>query len=456
MELLALTALSPLDGRYHEKLASFRPFLSEYGLIRYRVHVEIAWLLFLTMELKLPDAPHPDASTGKKLERLNADVDLTKAKAIKAIEKKINHDVKAVEYFLQEQCQADASLKPFIPFIHFGCTSEDINNLAYALALKNARDDVLVPALTQVIDHLRQLAKSHAEESMLSRTHGQPASPTTLGKELANFAARLQEPLHALSNLMFTGKMNGAVGNFNAHRVAYPDIDWPKESRHFIEAIGLEYNAYTTQIEPHDRLAELFQILVRINNILIDCCRDIWGYISLNYFQQKMVAGEVGSSTMPHKINPIDFENAEGNLGLSNALLNHLANKLTISRWQRDLSDSTVMRNCGSAFGYTLIAYQAITKGLSKLKVNPTRLQADLESHWEVLAEPLQMVMRRYGISDAYEQLKALTRGKSVDQKLYLSFINSLNLPEKIKKDLQSLTPAKYIGFASELAKKLG
>ncbi len=456
MELTPLTALSPLDGRYQEKLSKLRPLLSEYGLVRYRVLIEIRWLIWLSKEKQIPEIPPLRASDCKKLEQIASAFSLKNAEMIKTIERKTNHDVKAVEYFLQQQFKKDVTLKPLIPFIHFGCTSEDINNLSYSLMFTDTRDKILLPALEQLIDALERLATKNAGMAMLSRTHGQPATPTTLGKEIANFVARLNDQYQRLSDLPLTGKMNGAVGNFNAHRVAYPKVDWPSVSRRFVESLGLENNEYTTQIEPHDRLAELFHVISRLNNILINTCRDFWGYISLGYFQQKSVAGEIGSSTMPHKINPIDFENAEGNLGLANALLNHLSNKLPISRWQRDLSDSTVMRNCGTAFGYSLIAYQSINKGLSKLSVNESQIKHDLETRWEVVAEAVQTVMRRYGISEAYEKLKILTRGKSFDKNQFLKLINELPLPKETKKQLLTLTPQNYVGFAEKLTKKIG
>ncbi|AIT62967.1 adenylosuccinate lyase [Coxiella burnetii] len=455
MKLSPLTALSPLDGRYQNKVEALRPILSEYGLIRYRVIVEIKWLLFLSQEKTLTEIPSLNDSDIKKLEEIIDHFDLQAAEAVKTIEATTNHDVKAVEYYLQRQLEKEKNLAPLIGFIHFGCTSEDINNLSYSLMINEAREIALIPIIKNIGMRFQTLAEKYAELPLLSRTHGQPATPTTLGKELANIVARIHAQYHSLAHLKLLGKMNGAVGNFNAHQAAYPTFDWPTFSKRFIQSLGLEANEYTTQIEPHDRLSEFLQSLVRLNTILIDCCRDIWSYISLGYFFQKSKKNEVGSSTMPHKVNPIDFENAEGNLGLANALANHLINKLPISRWQRDLTDSTVMRNLGCIFGYALIAYESLLKGLDKISANEQRIREDLEAHSEVLAEALQTVMRRYGVPRAYEQLKELTRDKTIDKNRLTKFIEQLSLPTEAKNHLKSLTPSNYTGFAAELAKKI-
>ncbi|MBW5802259.1 adenylosuccinate lyase [Coxiella endosymbiont of Ornithodoros amblus] len=455
MKLSPLTALSPLDGRYQNKVEALRPILSEYGLIRYRVIVEIKWLLFLSQEKALTEILSLNDSDIKKLEEIINHFDLQAAEAVKTIEATTNHDVKAVEYYLQKKLEKEKNLAPLIGFIHFGCTSEDINNLSYSLMINKACEIALIPIVKNIGMRLQTLAEKYAELPLLSRTHGQPATPTTLGKELANIIARIHALYHSLTHLKLLGKMNGAVGNFNAHQAAYPTFDWPTFSKRFIQSLGLEANEYTTQIEPHDRLSEFLQSLVRLNTILIDCCQDIWSYISLGYFFQKAKKNEVGSSTMPHKVNPIDFENAEGNLGLANALANHLINKLPISRWQRDLTDSTVMRNLGCIFGYALIAYESLLKGLDKISANEQRIRDDLEAHWEVLAEALQTVMRRYGIPGAYEQLKDLTRDKKIDKNWLTKFIEQLSLPTEVKNHLKSLTPGNYTGFAAELAKKI-
>jgi adenylosuccinate lyase len=455
MNLTALTALSPLDGRYAEKCDSLRNIFSEYGLIRFRTLVEIRWLQALAGHPGIEELPAFDNKTHAFLDMILNAFSIADAERIKAIEKTTNHDVKAVEYFLKEKFASHASLKAASEFIHFACTSEDINNLAYGLMLTQARATCLSPPIQQILDALKKLAHQYADIAMLSRTHGQAASPTTVGKEIANMQYRLQRQFGQLLQIRLSGKINGAVGNFNAHYIAYPEIDWPDIARNFVNALGLEWNPYTIQIEPHDSMVELFDTLRRFNTILIDCCRDMWGYISLGYFKQKAVAGEVGSSTMPHKVNPIDFENAEGNLGLANALLDHLSGKLPISRWQRDLTDSTVLRNLGVAFGHALIAYQAFQKGLSKLELHLQRLQEDLDNNWEVLAEPVQTVMRRYGIEQAYEKLKALTRGHKIDQAALKQFIESLDLPKEIKKQLLALTPEKYTGNAADMANKL-
>lgn len=456
MELSSLTALSPLDGRYYKTVDALRPILSEYGLIRYRTIVEIKWLLFLSQEKSLTEISSLTSSDIEDLEQIIDRFQLKAAKAVKTIETITNHDVKAVEYYLQRQLEKGKTLASLIGFIHFGCTSEDINNLSYSLMINETREIVLLPSVKKIGMRLQVLAMKYAKLPLLGRTHGQSATPTTLGKELANIVARIHTQYHSLFHLRLLGKMNGAVGNFNAHQIAYPHFDWPAFATRFIQSLGLEANQYTTQIEPHDRLSELLQALVRLNTILIDCCRDIWGYISLGYFFQKVNRTEVSSSTMPHKVNPIDFENAEGNLGLANALANHLINKLPISRWQRDLTDSTVMRNLGCVFGYALIAYEALLKGIKKISANKQRIRDDLEAHWEVLAEALQTVMRRYGVQDAYEQLKVLTRDKTINRNQLITFIKQLPLPSEAKDRLKSLTPSTYTGFAEELTKKIG
>lgn len=456
MPLTPLTALSPLDGRYEQKLTGLRPIMSEYGLIYYRLLVEIRWLITLSDHPEVTEVKPLNDAARKKLEHMIENFSLQDADQVKTIEQTTNHDVKAIEYFIAEQCKRDKTLEALIPYIHFGCTSEDINNIAYALMLNEARQSQLSPSMKAVIDKLKEMAHYYADIPMLARTHGQTASPTTLGKELANVLARLNTQYQQFTAIPMTAKFNGAVGNFNAHAAAYPDVDWPSLSQHFITELGLEYNPYTTQIEPHDHLAQWLQTLVRFNNVLIDFNRDVWGYISLGYFKQKAVKHEIGSSTMPHKVNPIDFENSEGNLGIANAFANHMANKLPLSRWQRDLTDSTVLRNLGSVCGYSLIAYQATLKGLNKLNADKQRLQQDLEPRWEVLAEAIQMTMRRYGISDSYEQLKALTRGKAIDANTMANFIDQLAIPDKAKKHLQALTPDNYLGYAISLAKKIG
>lgn len=453
MKLIPLTALSPLDGRYQKKLDDLRPILSEYGLIRYRILIEIKWLLFLSSENSLDEIPKLTAPDYETLEAIPKNFDMQVAETIKEIEKTTNHDVKAIEYYLQQQLKKQFT--NLIHFIHFGCTSEDINNLSYSLMINEARQKVLIPTIKKIGLYLQSMAIDYAELPLLSRTHGQPATPTTLGKELANIVARIHVQYRNFTSLKLLAKINGAVGNFNAHQVAYPNFDWPSFSKRFVESLGLEVNEYTTQIEPHDRLSELLQSLIRLNNILIHCCRDIWGYISLGYFYQKAVKNEVSSSTMPHKVNPIDFENAEGNLGLANALADHMANKLPISRWQRDLSDSTVMRNLGPVFGYSLIAYESLFKGLKKISANETRIREDLDSHWEVLAEAFQTVMRRYGISRAYEQLKELTRDKLINKNQLKDFIENLSIPKKAIEHLKSVTPSNYTGFAASLTKKV-
>jgi len=448
----SILALSPLDGRYAGKVEALRPILSEYGLIHARVRVEIQWLLTLA---DAPDITELAPFTPAQTARLRALVDgfsPDDADEVKAIEQRTNHDVKAVEYFIKQHLADDIELAPALEFVHFACTSEDINNLAWALLLTRARNDVLLPAWTQAVQMLRKLAHEHAALPMLSRTHGQSASPTTLGKELANVVARLERQMGQLAAVELTGKCNGAVGNYNAHVIAYPEVDWPCLAQRFVESLGLAFNPYTTQIEPHDGIAELGDAASRINTIGIDLCRDVWGYISLGYFTQKLNAGEVGSSTMPHKVNPIDFENAEGNFGLANALFQHFSAKLPISRWQRDLTDSTVLRAVGTAFGHTLVALESLAKGLHKLTINPQRLQDDLDASWEVLAEAVQTVMRRHGLPEPYEQLKALTRGQGITPASLRAFIETLELPPAAKQRLLALTPGNYTGLAAALA----
>ncbi|MEM7027158.1 MAG: adenylosuccinate lyase [Pseudomonadota bacterium] len=449
----SLTAISPIDGRYLKKTDALRPIFSEYGLFRLRVQVEIEWLKALAQHPDIIEIAPFDDNSLAILNDVVESFDVADAEAIKNIEQTTNHDVKAVEYFIREQISKDSALAEASQFIHFACTSEDINNLSHALMLNTARMEVLLPTLNMIITDLQDLTNKFADTPMLSRTHGQTASPTTLGKEISVFVYRLKRQYKQLQDVSCLGKINGAVGNHNAHLSAYPHLDWLNFSRQFVENLGLDWNSHTTQIESHDYIAEYFHVLVRINTILIDLSRDIWSYISLGYFKLKLKDGEIGSSTMPHKVNPIDFENAEGNFGIANSIMNHLANKLPISRWQRDLTDSTVLRNMGVGIAHTLIAFDATIKGLSKLDIDETRLQADLEQAWEVLAEPIQTVMRRYGISDAYEQLKELTRGQDISQEALEHFINDLNIPEEAKQSLLSLTPHNYIGNAKELAK---
>ncbi|GAB5604536.1 adenylosuccinate lyase [Sideroxyarcus sp. TK5] len=456
MSLTALTALSPLDGRYAGKVDALRNHFSEYGLIRYRVLIEIEWLKALSAEEHIHELPPFSVATIARLDQLAAQFSEADAEAIKAIERTTNHDVKAIEYWLREKLAGDAETKDALEFIHFACTSEDINNLSHALMLNHARKEVMLPALQSVIDKLTALAHQHADLPMLCRTHGQTATPSTLGKEMANVVCRLRRAYQRIAGVEILGKINGAVGNYNAHLSAYPDIDWEHFAQRFVQARGLTFNPYTIQIEPHDCMAELYDAFARANTILIDLNRDIWGYISLGFFKQKVVAGEVGSSTMPHKVNPIDFENSEGNLGLANALLKHLSEKLPISRWQRDLTDSTVLRNMGVAMGYTLLAYESCLKGLNKLEANPQRLAEDLNNSWEVLAEPIQTVMRRYNIENAYDKLKELTRGKGgINRESLAAFILTLDIPESEKQRLQALSPETYIGKAAELAKRI-
>ena len=451
-----LTALSPLDGRYAAKVAALRPLLSEFGLMHRRVQVEVEWFIALS-DAALPElAPFP-AAARERLRKLFGDFGEADAQAIKDIEATTNHDVKAVEYWLKSRLADDAELARAAEFVHFACTSEDINNTSHALMLRHARADVLLPALDGVIASLVALAHAQAGVPMLSRTHGQTASPTTLGKEVANVAARLQRARGQMAGVALLAKMNGAVGNYNAHLAAYPEVDWEAFARRVVEErLGLAFNAYTIQIEPHDAMAELFDAIARTNTILIDWSRDVWGYISLGYFRQRLKAGEIGSSTMPHKVNPIDFENAEGNFGLANALLAHLSQKLPISRFQRDLTDSTVLRNMGVAFGYTLLGLDSLQRGLGKLEVNRDALAADLDAAWEVLAEPIQTVMRRHGLPNPYEQLKELTRGKAITREAIAAFIDALVLPEAEKARLRALTPAGYTGLASDLARRIG
>jgi adenylosuccinate lyase len=451
----ALTALSPVDGRYAGKVDALRPIFSEYGLIRARVKVEVEWLIALANEPGIVELAPFSAAALQRLREVASGFSVDDAAEVKRIERTTNHDVKAVEYFLKQRLQSDAELQAALEFVHFACTSEDVNNLSYALMLEEARAAVLLPTLDSVIASLRVLAHAQAAQPMLSRTHGQTASPTTLGKEIANVVARLERQRRQIAAVEFSGKINGAVGNYNAHVSAYPDIAWPTLAQGFVESLGLSFNPYTTQIEPHDCVAEIGDALRRVNTILIDFCRDVWGYISLGYFKQRLKEGEVGSSTMPHKVNPIDFENAEGNFGIANALFEHFSAKLPISRWQRDLTDSTVLRALGTAFGHTQIALDSLAKGLGKLTVAPERLNGDLDAAWEVLAEPIQTVMRRYGLPQPYEQLKALTRGQGMTEATMREFIRGLALPEDAKRRLLEMTPASYTGLAAELARKI-
>jgi len=454
MTLSALTSLSPLDGRYAAKVDALRAQFSEFGLIRRRLHVEIEWLKALAAEPLFTEIPAFSPMTVAALDQLLAGFDPQQAAGVKAIEAVTNHDVKALEYWIRQQLANNAEVMRVAEFIHFACTSEDINNLAHALMLKAARDETLLPMLDSLVARLRDLAHEHAAQPMMSRTHGQPATPTTLGKEMANVVYRLERARSRIAAVSLLGKINGAVGNYNAHCVSYPEVDWPAFAQGFVESLGLVFNPYTTQIEPHDCVAEIGDALRRANTVLIDLARDIWGYISLGYFRQTLKAGEVGSSTMPHKVNPIDFENAEGNLGLANALFEHFSAKLPISRWQRDLTDSTVLRALGTAFGHTLIALDSLSRGLDKLSVNPERLAADLDASWEVLAEAVQTVMRRYGLPEPYEQLKALTRGQGISREALSAFIKTLDLPEDARQRLLELTPGSYTGLAESMARK--
>ena len=456
-ELSALTALSPLDGRYGEKTASLRPLFSEFGLIHFRVTVEVRWLLMLAEHPQITEVPAFSPEAKALLEQIITGFSEADARKVKEIEATTNHDVKAVEYFLKDKTRSNREITAVSEFIHFACTSEDINNLAYGLMLRDGREKILLPAMDRLISAIGQIAKQHAAQPLLSRTHGQPASPSTMGKELANVASRLQRQRAQITGVEILGKINGAVGNYNAHLSAYPDIDWEITARDFVNSLGLVWNPYTTQIEPHDYIAELFHAVARFNTILIDFDRDVWGYISLGYFKQRVKSGEVGSSTMPHKVNPIDFENSEGNLGLANALFGHMAAKLPISRWQRDLSDSTVLRNLGVGLGYSLLAYESCLKGIGKLEINADRLREDLNANWEVLAEPIQTVMRRYGVEQPYEKLKALTRGKSgINRESLEEFIRGLDIPEHAKRSLLALAPENYTGNAAEQAGRDG
>ena len=449
-----LTSISPIDGRYGDKTGPLKSIFSEFGLIKYRVLVEVRWLQAISMNSQISEVPEFSSESNAVLSSITNNFSLEDAKAIKEIEKTTNHDVKAVEYFLKEKVSAVPELHNASEFIHFACTSEDINNLSHALMLEDGRE-VLLSEMKKALNLISDLAKDNADIAMLSRTHGQTASPTTIGKEMANFSYRLMRQIEQLNNVQIMGKFNGAVGNFNAHLSAYPEIDWPHVSKDFIESLGINYSPYSSQIESHDYIAEYFHALNRFNTIMMDFCRDVWGYISLGYFTQKTIEGEIGSSTMPHKVNPIDFENAEGNLGLAIAIGEHFATKLPVSRWQRDLSDSTVLRNLGVGCAHSLISYASITKGILKLEVNESKLMADLNEAWEVLAEPIQTVMRRYGVENPYEKLKSLTRGKTIDAKILADFISSLEIPQEAKEELLKLTPSNYIGEAIKLAREI-
>lgn len=455
MELSSLTAISPVDGRYGDKVSPLRAIFSEYGLLKYRVEVEVRWLQKLAACAEIKEVPAFDSDANAYLDTIVSHFSEEDAARIKNIERTTNHDVKAVEYFLKEKVASVPALHAVSEFIHFACTSEDINNLSHALMLETARREVIVPYWEKIIAAVKDLAVQYRDIPLLSRTHGQPATPSTLGKEMANVAYRFERQLRQLERIEVLGKINGAVGNYNAHIAAYPEVDWHQLSEEFVTSLGVTWNPYTTQIEPHDYIAELFDCMARFNTILIDFDRDIWGYIALNHFKQKTIAGEIGSSTMPHKVNPIDFENSEGNLGLANAMMQHLASKLPVSRWQRDLTDSTVLRNLGVGIGYALIAYQSTLKGVSKLEVNRGRLLDELDSNWEVLAEPIQTVMRRYGIEKPYEKLKELTRGKRVDAEGMKVFIDGLALPEEEKMRLKQMTPANYLGRAVQMVDDL-
>ena len=450
-----LTSLSPLDGRYAAKVDTLREQLSEFGLIRRRLQVEIEWLKALAAEPHFSEIPAFSAATVAELDQLVSSFGHTQAAEVKAIEATTNHDVKALEYWIKDKLANNVEVQRVSEFIHFACTSEDINNLAHALMLKTARDEAMLPMFDKVQARLRDLAHEHAELPMMSRTHGQPATPTTLGKEMANVVYRLQRARSRIAEVSLLGKINGAVGNYNAHLAAYPAYDWESFARRFVESLGLEFNPYTIQIEPHDAMAELFDAFARANTILIDLDRDVWGYISLGFFKQKLKAGEIGSSTMPHKVNPIDFENSEGNLGLANAVLKHLAEKLPVSRWQRDLTDSTVLRNMGVALGYTLLAYDSLLRGLNKLEANADCLCTDLDANWELLAEPIQTVMRRFGVANPYEKLKELTRGNRVSREGMQDFVKTLDIPQAAKDELLQLTPWDYTGKAAELARRI-
>ena len=455
MDLNSLSAVSPIDGRYGSKTSNLRPIFSEFGLIRHRVLVEVRWLQMLAAHSEIKEVPALSEPASSLLDSIVDNFSVEDAEQVKTIERTTNHDVKAVEYFLKDKIKDNEELMAINEFIHFACTSEDINNLSHALMLNTARSNVILPQLREVIDGIINLAHELAETPMLCRTHGQPATPSTMGKEMANTAYRLERQFKQLKAVPVMGKINGAVGNYNAHLSAYPELDWAEIAQHFVESLGVEFNPYTIQIEPHDYIAEYFDTLARFNTILIDFNRDIWSYISLGYFKQKTIAGEVGSSTMPHKVNPIDFENSEGNLGIANALLNHLSNKLPISRWQRDLTDSTVLRNLGVGIAHSMIAYSSTMRGMSKLQINNEALASDLDNTWEILAEPIQTVMRRYGIEKPYEKLKELTRGQSITAETLKEFVATLDMPEDAKQELQKLTPASYIGNAVEQAKNI-
>jgi adenylosuccinate lyase len=452
-----LTCLSPLDGRYVSDIKPLKNIFSEFGLIKYRVLVEIKWIIQLTENPEIQETKQLSATAKKYLNKIYEEFDINDCSRVKQIEQQTKHDVKAVEYFIKEKISNDKELAKVVEFIHFACTSEDINNLAYALMLKEGISEVLIPSMQQLITKITNMSVEYADIAMLSRTHGQSASPTTVGKEMANFAYRLQQPLEELKQVKILGKINGAVGNYNAHSIAYPELDWIAIATKFITNLGITYNPYTTQIEPHDYIANICSSIKRFNNILLDFNRDMWGYISLNYFSQKVVAGEVGSSTMPHKVNPINFENSEGNLGLANALFEHFATKLPVSRWQRDLTDSTVLRNIGISFGYSILAYNSTIKGIDKLKINKQQLDYDLNNSWEVIAEAIQTVMRRYAIDNPYEKLKQLTRGNAkVTKELLHDFIDTLELPATVKQQLKKLNPSNYIGYAASQAKNVG
>ncbi|MCU7800262.1 MAG: adenylosuccinate lyase [gamma proteobacterium symbiont of Lucinoma myriamae] len=455
MDLNSLSAVSPIDGRYGSKTSNLRPIFSEFGLIRHRVLVEVRWLQMLAAHSDIEEVPALSEPASSLLDSIVDNFSAEDAEQVKTIERTTNHDVKAVEYFLKDKIKDNEELMAINEFIHFACTSEDINNLSHALMLNTARSNVILPQLREVIDGITALAHDFAETPMLCRTHGQPASPSTMGKEMANIAYRLERQFKQLKAVQIMGKINGAVGNYNAHLSAYPELDWAEIAQNFVESLGIDFNPYTIQIEPHDYIAEYFDTLARFNTILIDFNRDIWSYISLGYFKQKTIAGEVGSSTMPHKVNPIDFENSEGNLGIANALMNHLSSKLPISRWQRDLTDSTVLRNLGVGIAHSMIAYSSTMRGISKLQINNDALASDLDNTWEVLAEPIQTVMRRYGIEKPYEKLKELTRGQSITAETLKEFVATLDMPEEAKQELQKLTPATYIGNAVDQAKNI-
>ncbi len=455
MNLSSLTAVSPVDGRYASKTASLRPYFSEFGLIHHRVLVELRWLQALAEHGQIEEVPSFSDAANAVLDSIDAEFSEADAQRVKDIERTTNHDVKAVEYFLKEKIENNPEINAVTEFFHFACTSEDINNLSYALMLKNGRDNVLLPEMQKIIELIRGLAHDNAETPLLSRTHGQPASPSTLGKEMANVAYRLQRQVDQISAVPMMGKINGAVGNYNAHISAYPEVDWEAFASDFVTSLGLTWNPYTIQIEPHDYIAELFDAIARFNTILIDFSRDIWSYISVGHFKQKVIEGEVGSSTMPHKVNPIDFENAEGNCGIANALMMHLSQKLPISRLQRDLTDSTVLRTLGVGLGHSMIAYSSLERGISKLEANANNMATELDNNWEVLAEPIQTVMRRYGIEKPYEKLKALTRGQSITAETLSVFIDTLDMPDDAKQQLKQMTPANYIGNAIEQARKI-